>query len=363
VITAASSVYDYVSDQIAALIPRFNLAGWQPDILQVYREISQDSLGFPLGRRPSGTSRINHDGTPFQYAVTAGSDLHALQFIGEAGPVGAASQNISGTERLQLNRECIQAVAGRLQAGAALAKISPLLDGLAPATNVDLLADPGGAFWIGVGFCASQQPSMRIYTNVAWGREPDRWERLRDFAVAFEMGEAWQEIERQLKPEMKPLGTAITLSGQQPPSGRIYLTGYGKRAIYYEALAEQVGGSGSRELVEWFIHCMLGEDYAYPTQTAVSSFGLSNQAGFDFKFELCAHCLFNSDVQAERRLRLWFEKASMQADDYFVLLEVLADKALSDRQNELHCYMGVGLKGGHPYSTIYLKPSLVSAQT
>jgi hypothetical protein len=355
----ARLVYDYVGDQIAALIPRFSLESWQPQILQIYEDICRDSLAFPLGTKPTRFSRINQDGTPFQYAVTLGSPLHSLQFISEASLSGLEGIGPSGAERLRVNRECINIVARRLKADEALSGIARLLDGLAPATNVDLLADPAGAFWIGVAFTALREPQVRIYTNASWGSETDRWRRLRRFASTFGALASWQEIERRLAHDMKPLGTAITIGGKSPPTGRIYLTSFGKRTGYYEELAEATSGASFKHVLQQFVKCMLGDDYLYPTQTAVCSYGFGAGAGLDFKFELCAHCLFVSDIEAESRLRSWFSMASMDPADYVDLLDILAEGQLSRTAPELHCYMGVGLKQGSPYSTIYLKPKIV----
>jgi len=354
----ARSVYDAVSDQLTALIPRFGLEAWQPQISQVYEDICRDTLAFPFGTRPDGASRLNQDGTPFQYAVTLGpAPLHSLQFISEAGLTGI---NLSGAERLRANRACMDTIARRLKAETELSGISGLLDRLAPARNVDLLADPAGAFWIGVSFTAWKEPQIRIYTNAIWGSEKDRWNRLRLFASSFGALEAWQEIERRLAQDMKPLGTAITIGGKNPPSGRIYLTAYGKHMGYYEELAGATSKASFKGILQQFGRCILGDDYIYPTQTAVCSYGFGAGPGVDFKFELCAHCLFASDREAESRLQCWFSIANLAPADYNNLLGVLSEGQLSRSAPELHCYVGVGLKQDNPYSTIYLKPKITA---
>lgn len=354
----AQSVYDYVGEQVAALIPRFGLESCQPQIRQVYADICGDSLAFPLGTKPSITSRINQDGTPFQYAVTLGTPVHSLQFIGEASLSNQSGIDPSGFDRLRINRECIHTVARRLHAEEALSRMAPLLDGLAPSANIDLLNDPAGAFWIGVAFTALGEPQIRIYTNAKWGSEADRWSRLRRFASTFGALESWQEIERRLAQDMRPLGTAITIGEKKPPTGRIYLTTYGKRIGFYEDLAEATSGAIFKGVLQQFAKCVLGDDYFYPTQTAVCSYGFGTERGLDFKFELCAHCLFASDVEAKSRLQSWFSMANMDPADYIDLLDILSEGNLSSTTPELHCYVGVGLKQNRPYSTIYLKPKI-----
>ena len=356
----ARLVYDAVGDQITALIPRFGLEDWQAQIRQVYDDICRETLAFSMGTRPTGASRLNQDGTPFQYAVTLGtSPLHSLQFISEAGLPGCPGIEISGAERMRLNWECMHTVARRLKAEEALSGITSLLERLAPASSVDLLADPAGAFWTSVGFTALHMPQIRIYTNASWGNEKDRWNRLRLFASTFGALESWQEIERRLSEDMKPLGTAITIGGKSPPTGRIYLTTYGKRMSFYEGLADATSEASFKGVLQQFGRRVLGDDYLYPTQTAVCSYGFGGGTGLDFKFELCAHCLFTSDHEAESRLQSWFSSAHLDPADYVDLLAILSGGQLSRTASELHCYVGVGLKQNHLYSTIYLKPKIV----
>jgi len=350
------SAYGYVGGQIAALIPRFGLQSLQPQIVQVYEEICRESLAFPLGTRPAGHSRINHDGTPFQFSVTLGPPFRSLQFLGEAGTPG-----MSGVQRIRVSRGCIAAVARALQADASLSAVSGLLDVLAPDTRVELRADPAGAFWIGAAFVPGQTPRLKIYTNATWGSERDQWTRLERFASYFGVLEPWRRIEDTLAAGLKPLGTAVTLAGQRPPSGRIYLGAYGKRVAYYEALARSIHGEGFRQVLKHYAECMLGDDYAYPTQSAVCSFGIGAGTELDFKFELCAHCLFSSDVEAASRLRAWLQVAHLDAADYLDVLDILSEDHLSSRALDLHVYTGVGLKQNKPYSTIYLKPRLISS--
>jgi hypothetical protein len=352
---APRSGYEYIGSQITALIARFNLHESRLQIMQTYQNICSDSLAFPYGTRPPDHSRINQDGMPFQYAVTIGSSFHTLQFLSEAGGPG-----ITGAERLRVNRECITTIAGRFQSKGALTSVTHLLDALASETNIDLLTDPGGAYWIGVAFTAAKKPNLRIYINARWGKERERWTLLNRFAAHFNEIPQWQDIATRLVPDLQPLGTAITFNGDQSPTGRIYLSAYGKHMPFYEALAEQYGGVNFMHQLRTFGRSLLGDDYVYPTQTAVCSFGFGESPMLDFKFELCAHCLFASDVEAAARLRTWFEIAHLDATDYWGMLEILSEGYLSDKALDLHCYVGIGLRRGAPYATIYLKPRLIA---
>lgn len=352
---SSPSVYRYVGSQIAALIPRLALQPLRPQIMQAYEDICRESLAFPLGTRPADYSRINYDGTPFQFGVTLGTPLRSLQFLSEAGLPG-----LSGAERIRVNRNCIATVAKSLHVDAALSAVASLLDVLAVDTHPDLLADPGGAFWIGLAFASGRAPQLSIYTNASWGNERDRWTRLRRFASYFGALEPWQRLENRLAPDMKPLGTAVTLGRENPPTGRIYLSTYGKHIVYYEALAQSISGDSFRHVLQQYAECILGDDHPYPTQTSVCSFGFGAGLALDFKFELCGHCLFASDVEAASRLRSWFEAASLDPADYSDVLGILSEGHLSHSAPELHCYVGVGQKQGATYFTIYLKPRLIA---
>jgi hypothetical protein len=353
---SAQSVYRYVGSQIASLIPRFGLQPSRSQIVQVYDEICRESLAFPLGAWPPGYSRINQDGMPFQYSVTLGKPHHALQFLSEAGQPGLA-----GAERMEASRACITAVARRLQAEAALSSVADLLDNLAPGAHPDLLADPAGAFWIGVAFAAGHLPRMKIYTNARWGAEPAQWARLDRFASFFGALAPWQSLGSRLKPDFKPLGAAVTLGRGKRPSGRIYLSAYGKPIATYAELARTLGGESFQNVLRDYARCLMGDDYPYPTQTAVCSFGFGAGQGLAFKFELCAHCLFASDLEAASRLQTWFAAAGLDPAGYTALLEILSEGRLSETAPDLHCYTGVGLDQGEPYFTIYLKPKFGTA--
>lgn len=350
------SVYSYVGGRIAALIPRFHIQSQRPQIMQVYEDVCSESLAFPLGARPADYSRINHDGTPFQFAVILGPPFRSLQFLSEVGMPG-----LPGAERIRVNRDCIARVAESLHAEAALSAAASLLDESAPDTHPDLLADPAGAFWIGAAFASAHEPKLKIYTNARWGGERGRWSRLSRFASYFGALEPWRKLENTLARDMEPLGTSVILSGEKTPAGRIYLSTYGKHAAYYEELAKSVSGESFKHVLQQYAKCILSDDYPYPTQTAVCSFGFGAGLALDFKFELCGHCLFANDVEAASRLRTWCTAAGLDPADYLDVLDILSEGYLSKNAPDLHCYVGVGLKQGAAYFTVYLKPRLIAS--
>jgi hypothetical protein len=87
---------------------------------------------------------------------------------------------------------------------------------MASETNVDLINDPGGAFWIGAGFAFSNAPQLKIYMNGTWGRLNDRWKRIGNFAAHFGAFNYWENLITPYTSKLLPLGTAITLKRGSP---------------------------------------------------------------------------------------------------------------------------------------------------
>ncbi len=86
---AEVSWYDCVAGQLDALIPRFGLASAWGRVHRAYDLICRASLdGHPVGLMRS--SRLNHDGTPIQFALALGQQPVALQFLSETGDPGSS---------------------------------------------------------------------------------------------------------------------------------------------------------------------------------------------------------------------------------------------------------------------------------
>lgn len=349
-----TSFYDYVGGQISTIIPRFGLEQSRARIMEAYALICGSSLGYPADQRPHGFSRINYDGTPFQFAVTPGVPTPALRFLSEA-----AASVASGAERLRLSRDCIKKISRILHTDAALLGVSNLLDEIAPAGDSKLVADHAGAIWIGVNFASCQDPQLIIYVNAKWAKVDDAWKRLRRFTSYFGRDEEWQQIEAAVASDMQPLGFALTLSAASPPEGRVYLSSYGKLITWYEELV--VSTNAFKPSLRRYAEIVLGEDRFYPLPTAVCSFGFSARADWDFKFEVCGHCIFPSDVEAAQRLRAWLESAEINETSYLEALEIVSEGCLNSAASVVHSYVGVGWKGANTYSTVYLKPHFVTA--
>ena len=156
---------------------------------------------------------------------------------------------------------------------------------------------------------------------------------------------------------MTPLGMAVSLQQDENPHGRIYFSGYGNSVSYYDYLLRHFSGGQSREPFREYTRVMLGEDRAYPTQSAVFCVGFEDGADAppDVKIEFCGHCLFDGDVEARDRCLEWLTLRNINPHAYTDQLEVLAGQ-MSPTKVNTHVYLGLGWKKQQEYTTIYLKP-------
>lgn len=352
---AAGSAFAHVQTQLEALIADFGLVSQKPAVLAAFRAIFRRSLGFPLGGRPSGRSRLNEDGMPLQFATTIGPTPAPFRFVGDVGPLDAP-----GHQRMRSAREAMEDVARVLSVEAELESAQPLLEALAPGANRALRDDPAGAFWIAADFAPDATPRMRIYVNGGWGSGNERRARLRAFAAKFEGARAWAVAEERLPPALSPLGLAVTLERGRPAKGAIYLRAFGLRLADHAALAHAAGGAPNADAIEAFGSLLLGDDAAYPTASAVLSFsfGVAPGPGLAAELEFCGHCLFADDAEARRRL-LWLISATRHdADPYRALDAVLSRGGPTEGPPRVHSFIGVDTKSGRPAYTIYMKPHL-----
>ncbi|HEY6248781.1 MAG TPA: hypothetical protein VI685_02405 [Candidatus Angelobacter sp.] len=346
------SLYDCVDEQLRELVHCFHLGHRLEQILKAYQTLCSESLAMPLGRPVPGFSRINEDGTPFQYAlITEPERASPLQFLSEAGVPGASMM-----ERMALSRDRIRSLCSVLGTTTKAEEVLDLLDHIAPVSNPDLLADDAGAFWIGVSFAIDGPPKLIAYINGKWGSEDARWARLDDFADRLDARQQWQAVKMVLSRQMKPLGMALTVSQDRSLQGRIYVSAYGESLGFYEQVAQGLGGTRVLALLNQFTEIMLGDDRQYPTRSAVCSFGLNHRSEPDFKFELCGHCMFGGDRDAVAKCSRWLASLNSAPAHYEHLLRVLAPGPLSPTHVHLHSYVGVGWRAQESYGTIYLKP-------
>lgn len=347
------SLYDRIGHRLSRLIPQFGLEDRREMIQQAYRLICSKSLAIPVGRRAPNISRINDDGTPFQFSVAMGHFKPPLQFLGEVIEAG----NEGSADRLAQSKAALHSIANLFGVQGQLAEVMALIDEMVPSDDSRLLTDSAGALWIGASFSPSGEPKLKIYLNMKWGTQAEQWKRLNRLAAYFNSVDQWQASVPLIKTQMEPLGVAITLSQNQPPSGRIYLSAYGQPIRYYESLAELTANNAFRSMFRPYVETLLGEDCHYPTQSVVCSWGFNKAEGMgDFKFEMCAHRIFASDAAAMEKCMQWLRLQKMEPDGYLKLLDALSLGVPSDTEPRLHCYVGLGCRRDKVYSTFYFNP-------
>jgi len=356
-----SSWYDLVSGQLQALIPRFGLERSAARVHRAFELICSESLGLHPGVPATRSSRLNHDGTPIQFALALGHGVVPLQFLSEAGDPG-----LSDTDGREFIDSRVRELSALLGLKGDMDYIGALLDRSTTVNAHETDPDRGGTFWIGASFAPGGKCGLKIYINGKNGTESERWDRLDRFAAHFGDLEKQHELRRLVAGKMSPLGMAISLSGDDNPTGRVYLSSYGNRVSYYESLLEHCGGEQYADALAQFTELMLGEDRAYPTQSVVLSFGVGTETlsrRTDAKIEFCGHCLFQSDSQARDRCLRWLALRKIDALPYLDLLDVIAAGLTSPAKVNAHIYLGLGWKEQQEYTTIYLNPCAACAST
>jgi hypothetical protein len=241
-------------------------------------------------------------------------------------------------------------------AQASLSVVSPWLDALVPGDDAELLSDEACGIWVGAAFGAGGSARLKVYANAKWGSAGSRWARLDAYAARFGVATDWRCARAQLS-ELQPLGASLVIGARAAPAGRIYLSGYGKPWHDYEALGSQFGGPAFGRHLRQYGQTLLGDDCAYPTRSAVVSFGLQHGAIADVKVELCAHCAFDSDVQARSRCVQWLQQTGVDPALYLQMVDRMSADPLCATETRLHAYLGIGSGRGRLDSTFYFNPA------
>ncbi len=346
------SLYESVARQLARLITLFDLHDRREEIARTYEFICGESLAIPLGRRPPPFSKISNDGTPFQFSLMLGKARPPLQFLSEVGIPGSSTH-----ERVTLSRERISGLT-RLLFRRQESAVDRILDQQAPSNNPRLLADPGGAFWVGASFSPSSAPVLKVYINGKWGSEDERWERVDSFVANFGVSGRWVEIRKILPAWTRPLGMALTIGVGGYLKGRVYFRTYDNSIERYEKLTEFTESQVS-QLLHQFTETFSDENRPFPTGSVVCSFGFPTGRELDFKFEVCGHCVFTNDASAAQMCVRWLESIGIDPSPYLLVLEVVSDNRLCEKKTELHCFVGFGFGHGSASSSIYLKPRVM----
>lgn len=334
----------------------FGVSRRSETILASFDALCGESLQLDVGRRRPEFSRINADGTPFQFSLTLnGACTAPLQFLSEAGVPGCGI-----AERLSSSYRCLNELATICDLVDDVERLLPALRDLIPERDPHLVADHSGMFWFGLSFRDDPSPSLTVYINGRWGPKTAQWHRVDRFAALFSSAGHWHSLATLADPALTPLGMAITLRAGTPPTGRIYLQAFGVRLNAYRTLfLQSVPSSGLHaEQFDLFGRRVLGEDVIYPLRSAVFSFELPDTPASGAKFEVCAHCAFANDIEAGSRITGWLHEFGVDAHRYDQMVATLTHggSLSSLALPSLHAYVGLGARPSSGYASIYLNP-------
>ena len=346
---------DQIRSQLQRLIPLFGVERQAPAILACFDTLCRESLNLELRRRAPEFSRINADGTPFQFSLRLSRDGPTpLQFLSEAGRPGCGMK-----ERRNANLASLAGLARVCGVVEQVAQIIPVLRRLAPEGDKEMLADASGIFWLALSFRPDAAPSLTVYVNARWGAEAARWQRLDAAAAFFDSTDHWRLLASRVPPGLSPLGMAFTLSPAKPASDRIYLQAFGQPLSVYRTLfAAAVTMPGASSAFDEFAAQMLRDGVGFPTRSAVFSIELPAAQLAGAKFELCAHCAFASDAEAAGRISGWLQRLGVDEQIYHSTLASLSGSrpVSSSALPSLHAFVGVGARKSEPYASVYLNP-------
>jgi hypothetical protein len=297
-------------------------------------------------------SSLNVDGTPVQFALSLSKGRStALEFVGEA-----FRTTMEYPARREFALERMTRLAKAIGVEFELASVRQHLEQATDGTTVGDFEDPVGAFWIGASFGRDGARSMMIYANARRGTEAARWNLLAELAESL-AEEEWRRIFAIAEAgALKPLGAGVRVTPDRRPHARVYFGAYGVRPEEYRRMFREVGaGEGFDRALALFFEELL-EGTSFPTRSAVFSFGSNGNGGRSPKLELCGHCAWSSDLEAEAHCGKWLRRLGMDADLYVDVVKILGRDPETSGSPQLHAYVGVGMKHDQPYASIYLNP-------
>ena len=348
-------LFDTVRRQIEQLIPMFGILDQTSDILDKFDTLCTDSLNIDVRGRAPEFSRINTDGTPFQFSLSLNrSGLPAFQFLGEPGRPGCNME-----ERHASSFVIFEELANALGVTEEAKYIANILCRIVPKLPRDLPVDVSGILWFGLSFSPCSAPTLTIYANTLWGAETSQWLRLSAIAEFFNSTGYWHLITPLATRGLSPLGVSFSLSPNRCTKGRIYLRAYGQPLdVYRKLFLTSAPDQDGVDAFEAFGRQMLRDDAGYPTRSAVFSIELPALTMLGTKFELCAHCAFSHDAEASDRILAWLQDAGFDDQIYrSTVLNLTHGRQLSTNDlPSLHAYVGVGVHNSEPYASVYLNP-------
>ncbi len=345
-----ATIRDLVVPTLERLVRHSEITGKDERVLwALFELLTRESLSF----RPDGTqppfSGICNDGTPWQFCSTLDSSSSSLRYLTEVGSPGA-----SLADRIALSRERIAAAFRMLDFPSVAYQRSESLFNLLPSRE-DLRA----GLWVAVAHASGGHCRVRVYANNGWGEELERWLRLVRCLDALG-GTGYAASLRRLLPILtaafSPAGFAVTFP-QEPAICKLYLRPIGNswsacrevfRLTHAPREVDFIAG------LEKSLGCTLE---VIPHRALILSLAAPLTGGdFDVKVDLCGHCIFASDVEAQETVFRFADAFALDRAPYRALLDAMGSSGWQSAP-ELHSFLGVGMAAdGKVRVNVYAKP-------
>ena len=295
-------------------------------------------------------SSLNADGTPVQFSLslTSAGDS-TLGFVGEAFRDG-----MEYSARLLVGLDRVRQLASNLGVVSDVCELERELEEMSNTTAAGDGEDPSGVLWLGAEFSARADASLIVYANARRGCECERWSRLARSAKVFH--DATRVLTVTAAWKLKPLGIGFRCAAVGQRLVRLYFSAYGMRPDECRRMFREAGCSREfDQTLEDFFETSLREERVYPTRSAVFSFAFGAEELMP-KLELCAHCAWDSDSAAMERYGSWLEAVGMDAQLYRDSVLILKSEREGTQPPGVHAFVGVGMRQGQPYASVYLNP-------
>lgn len=349
---------DILREQIISLLPVFNLENQKGSILDIYDLITRESLYVDINQPLPRFSVINSDGMPFEFSVSVGSSNGGLRLLTETGIPGT-----SLPARINLTAVRLSKLLDLTGTKAASGDINTAFRILFPYDPVLLNGWRGGA-WIAAAFLPDGKTGLRIYVNGSDGEINERWDRPLKLLSALRSNTVAERLAQCctfLREYAVPMGTAVDIIPGRIGKIKLYTRTFRITGDLVPMILRSSGLSSFESHWVSFSKQLLVEKSGFPDGSLVISFEfpIKENSRPDLKIDVCSHCLFSNDRNAERALNALADEWKFDIGQYHAVLSMLSDDNVSNTSLDHHSFVGLGLDhDGGKRLNIYLKPSL-----
>jgi len=292
-------------------------------------------------------STINADGTPWQFCVSLGAQAAGLRYLTEVGLPATTLR-----ERLRLTKERLVLVLERLGIDDSFRAAAEAICRLAP----DRDSVEGGGVWIAAAFAANAA-RLRVYANIGWGSDTERWARLAGALHDLDAGGFGGTLRRllpHLVPGFVPVGLAATIPST-PLELKLYLRPV---AAPWRTTSALLQAAGAPQILRDLPRLLDRDLDSLHDRGLFVSLAMSADGGIpDWKLDVCGHCLFGAQDDPRHVVKSLCAQLGIDVAAYDRYLAALITAGAGPNLTPLHAFVGIGVhpvKG--PRVNVYLKP-------